>query len=92
MPAKEYGSQGQIKSLIFALHLSKYNVLSIEIGTKPILILDDVFDKLDENRLARLMEILTSSEYGQIFLSHTTGKRVSDFISNDQLNEIAMTF
>ncbi|HZV71508.1 MAG TPA: DNA replication and repair protein RecF [Saprospiraceae bacterium] len=92
MPAKEYGSQGQIKSLIFALHLSKYNVLSNEIGTKPILILDDVFDKLDENRLARLMEILTLPNYGQIFLSHTTGKRVSDFISNDQLKEIAMTF
>ncbi len=90
MSAKEYGSQGQIKSLIFALHLSKYQVLSKEIGTTPILILDDVFDKLDENRLARLMEILTLPEYGQIFLSHTTGKRVSDFISPIQLNEIPM--
>lgn len=90
MPAKEYGSQGQIKSLTFALHLSKYKVLSQEIGTSPILILDDVFDKLDENRLARLMEILTLPEYGQIFLSHTTGKRVSDFISPDQLIEIKM--
>lgn len=90
MSAKEYGSQGQIKSLIFALHLSKYQVLSREIGTTPILILDDVFDKLDENRLARLMEILTLPEYGQIFLSHTTGKRVSDFISPHELKEIAM--
>ncbi len=90
MPAKEYGSQGQIKSLIFALHLSKYRILREEIGTTPMLILDDVFDKLDENRLARLMEILTLPEYGQIFLSHTTGKRVSDFISTDQLHEIPM--
>ncbi|MGB4848024.1 MAG: DNA replication and repair protein RecF [Saprospiraceae bacterium] len=90
MSAKEYGSQGQIKSLIFALHLSKYQVLSKEIGTTPILILDDVFDKLDENRLARLMEILTLQEYGQIYLSHTTGKRVSNYISPDQLNEIPM--
>ncbi|MEP6646791.1 MAG: DNA replication and repair protein RecF [Saprospiraceae bacterium] len=92
MPAKEYGSQGQIKSLIFAMHLSKYKVLSDQTGILPILILDDVFDKLDENRLARLMEILTQPEYGQILLSHTTGKRLSDFIAPDQLNEIVMTF
>lgn len=88
MPAKDYGSQGQIKSLIFALHLSKYQILCVETGTQPILILDDVFDKLDENRLARLMEILALTDYGQIFLSHTTGKRVSDFISKNALHEI----
>src|SRR4030095_16481462 len=92
MPAKDYGSQGHIKSLIFALHLSKYQVLSEQSGFKPILILDDIFDKLDERRLIRLMEILTSDEYGQILLSDTNRKRVSDFLSGDQLNEIEMTF
>ncbi len=92
MPAREYGSQGQIKSLIFALHLSKYKVLSIESGFKPILILDDVFDKLDERRLIRLMELLATEEYGQILLSDTNRKRVGDFIPNGNLNEIEMTF
>ena len=92
MPAKEYGSQGQIKSLIFALHLSKYQVLSEQSGFKPVLILDDIFDKLDERRLIRLMEILTSDAYGQILLSDTSRKRVGDFLRSDQLNEIEMAF
>ena len=92
MPAKEYGSQGQIKSLIFALHLSKYHVLGEQSGSKPILILDDIFDKLDERRLARLMELLTLPDYGQILLSDTNRKRVTDFLPGDQLTEIEMTF
>jgi len=92
MPAKEYGSQGQIKSLIFALHLSKYKVLSEQSGFKPILILDDIFDKLDERRLVKLMELLTLPDYGQVLLSDTNRRRVSDFLPKDQLNEIEMTF
>jgi DNA replication and repair protein RecF len=91
MPAKEYGSQGQIKSLIFALHLSKYQILREQSGFKPILILDDIFDKLDERRLIRLMELLTLPEFGQVLLSDTNRKRVSDFLPKDQLNEIEMT-
>lgn len=90
MPAKEYGSQGQIKSLIFALHLSKYKILSEECGFKPLLILDDIFDKLDESRLARLMEILLLPDFGQIFLSDTNRKRVGEFISTEVLNEVQM--
>src|SRR5690606_33495891 len=68
LSAKEYGSQGQVKSLLFALHLSKYAVLREQTGLKPLLILDDIFDKLDERRLHRLMEMLTSEEYGQVFI------------------------
>lgn len=90
MPAKDYGSQGQIKSLIFALHLSKYNILARETGYKPILILDDIFDKLDEKRLLRLMEILILPEYGQILLSDTNRRRVGDFLPQGILNEIGM--
>jgi DNA replication and repair protein RecF len=91
-PAKEFGSQGQVKSLIFALHLSKYQVLCQESGYKPVLILDDIFDKLDERRLVRLMEILSLPDYGQILLSDTNRKRVGDFVSADNLNEIEMSF
>ena len=90
MPAKEYGSQGQIKSLIFALHLSKHKILSQQCSFKPLLILDDIFDKLDEYRLARLMEILQEPQFGQIFLSDTNRKRVTDFISSEMLNEVPM--
>lgn len=91
MPAKEFASQGQIKSLIFALHLSKYKILSEQCGYTPILIFDDIFDKLDENRLARLMEILMQPEFGQIMLSDTNRKRVADFVGAGQLNEIPIT-
>jgi DNA replication and repair protein RecF len=90
LPAKEYGSQGQIKSFIFSLHLSKYEVLRKESGYKPLLILDDIFDKLDESRLNRLMEILIYEEYGQVFLSDTSRKRVGNFVPAHLLSEIHM--
>lgn len=90
MPAKEYGSQGQIKSLIFSLHLSKYTTLSEQCNYKPVLILDDIFDKLDEKRLARLVETLMQPTYGQILLSDTNRKRVAEYIPPDQLHEIRM--
>lgn len=91
MPAKEYGSQGQVKSLIFALHLSKYNILRNQSGYKPLLILDDIFDKLDERRLHRLMEILMAPDFGQIFISDTSSKRFTDFLPADLLHSIEMT-
>jgi DNA replication and repair protein RecF len=90
MPAKEYGSQGQIKSLIFALHLSKYAVLRDQTGIKPLLILDDIFDKLDERRLYQLMEILASDQFGQIFISDTSRDRVSNFLPGGLLHQIEM--
>lgn len=90
MPAKEFGSQGQVKSLIFALHLSKYKILRDQVGFKPMLLLDDIFDKLDERRLQRLMEILTADEFGQVFISDTSGRRVSGFIPAPQLHHIEM--
>jgi DNA replication and repair protein RecF len=90
MPAKEYGSQGQVKSLIFALHLSKYTILRDQTCYKPLLILDDIFDKLDERRLQRLMEILMADEFGQVFISDTSSKRVSEVLPSLQLHRIEM--
>ena len=90
MSAKGFGSQGQVKSLVFALHLSKYDILSKQSGFKPLLILDDIFDKLDEMRLERLMEILSAEDFGQVFISDTSGKRVSEILPADQLERIAM--
>ena len=90
MSAKGYGSQGQVKSLVFALHLSKYGILAQQSGFKPLLILDDIFDKLDERRLERLMEILSAEEFGQVFISDTSGKRVSEILPAEQLERISM--
>ncbi len=90
MPAKEFGSQGQIKSLIFALHLSKYAILREVSGYKPILILDDIFDKLDERRLHRLMDILSSPDFGQVFISDTSTTRVGEYLYSDLLTHITI--
>ncbi len=88
LPAKEFGSQGQIKSLIFALHLSKYRVLLEETGFKPLLMLDDIFDKLDERRLLHLMDLLSADIYGQVFITDTSSDRVSSFLSSGLLHHI----
>lgn len=90
MSAKDHGSQGQIKSLIFALHLSKYKLLLDETGVKPLLILDDIFDKLDDRRLHRLMEMLTADEYGQIFISDTSNVRVNSLLPPALVHSIEM--
>lgn len=90
MSAREFGSQGQVKSLIFALHLSKYAILREQSGYKPLLMLDDIFDKLDERRLQRLMEILIAEDFGQIFISDTSSRRVSSFLPAGLIHSIEM--
>ena len=92
MPAKEFGSQGQIKSLIFALHLGKYAILRDTSGYKPLLILDDIFDKLDERRLRQLMEILMTPQFGQVFISDTSSSRVGSYVPGQLLHSIPMEF
>lgn len=90
LPAKEFGSQGQIKSLIFALHLAKYAILRDTSGFKPLLILDDIFDKLDERRLRQLMEILMTPDFGQVFISDTSPSRVGGYVPAGILHSIPM--
>lgn len=90
MSAKEFGSQGQIKSLIFSMHLAKYAILREQSGYNPVFILDDIFDKLDERRLARLMEILSTADFGQIFISDTSRTRMQGNLKSQELNEITL--
>ena len=90
LSAKEFGSQGQIKSLIFAMHLSKYAMLRQQKGYNPILVLDDIFDKLDDKRLHRLMEILHSEDYGQIFISDTSKDRLTSGMLHSNFKEIQL--
>lgn len=80
MPAREYGSQGQIKSLIFSLHISKYILLREKSGLLPVFILDDIFDKLDAERLKRLLSIVIQPDFGQIFISDTSHDRIPSLL------------
>lgn len=76
MPLKKFGSQGQQKSFLIALKLAQYSYLYQQKGFKPLLLLDDIFDKLDENRTRKLMEMVSAHDFGQIFITDTSRKRI----------------
>ncbi len=66
---KRHGSQGQQKSFLIALKLAEFDVLNEKKGFKPILLLDDIFDKLDDDRIGRLIERVGSGTFGQLFIT-----------------------
>jgi DNA replication and repair protein RecF len=75
-PFKSEASQGQRKSLLFALKLAEWAYLKNTIDIPPILLLDDVFEKLDESRMAHLLEQVCSNEFGQVFITDTHADRI----------------
>lgn len=75
-PARRFGSQGQQKSLVVALKLAQFELLKNARGLKPILLLDDIFDKLDETRVSKLMELVSHHTFGQIFITDTNAERI----------------
>lgn len=78
---KQFASQGQLKSYILALKLAQYELLRQQKGMAPILLLDDIFDKLDENRVEQLLELLIhKKEFGQIFITDTHENRVTEIV------------
>ncbi|HCU44236.1 MAG TPA: DNA replication and repair protein RecF [Sphingobacterium sp.] len=76
MPLKKFGSQGQQKSFLIALKLAQYSFFQQKKGFKPLLLLDDIFDKLDDKRTHKLMQMVSDDEFGQIFLTDTDAKRI----------------
>lgn len=76
MPLKKFGSQGQQKSFLIALKLAQYAYLQQYKGFKPLLLLDDIFDKLDDNRVQKLMQMVSHHDFGQIFITDTGKERV----------------
>ena len=75
-PLRKYGSQGQQKSFLIALKLSQFMLVAEDTGKKPILLLDDLFDKLDAWRVQGLIELVGSEEFGQIFITDCNRKRL----------------
>ena len=82
MPLKKFGSQGQQKSFLIALKLAQYTILYNLKGFKPLLLLDDIFDKLDEHRIKKLMTMVSDEDFGQIFITDTNTSRMK-FIFNE---------
>ena len=79
-PIKKFGSQGQQKSFLIALKFAQFNFIKKQAGTTPILLLDDIFDKLDENRVAHIVALVDDDHFGQIFLSDTHGERTENLV------------
>lgn len=76
MPMKKFGSQGQQKSFLIALKLAQYTFLTQKKGFKPLLLLDDIFDKLDDGRVTKLMQMVSNNDFGQVFITDTSMSRV----------------
>jgi len=74
-PIKKFGSQGQQKSFLIALKLAQFDFIKKVSKVNPILLLDDIFDKLDEQRVAHIITLVATDELGQIFISDTHADR-----------------
>ena len=72
---KRFGSQGQQKTFLIALKFAQYEYLKDLCGEKPIVLLDDIFDKLDDQRVQRLVALVKNGAFGQIFISDTSKER-----------------
>lgn len=79
-PVKKFGSQGQQKSFLIALKLAQFDLIKQQSGVTPILLLDDIFDKLDENRVAQIIKLVDGDHFGQIFLSDTHADRTEHVV------------
>lgn len=79
-PIKKFGSQGQQKSFLIALKLAQFEFLKKQSGVKPILLFDDIFDKLDENRVSKIIEMVNADTFGQLFISDTHPERTETIV------------
>jgi len=81
-PIRRSGSQGQQKSFLVALKFAQYEIMKRSYGFAPMLLLDDVFDKLDMGRISNLISMVAGSDFGQIFITDTDRQRLSSVVDS----------
>ena len=81
-PLKQFASQGQLKSFVLALKLAQFEFLRIEKKETPILLLDDIFDKLDAYRVRQLVELLMEQNFGQVCITDTHENRLKEVVKD----------
>ncbi len=86
MPFKKFGSQGQIKSLLLALRMAQIDIIKSKTGQEPILIIDDIFDKLDESRINHLIQLIKSFPERQVFVSYTNQAILENLLQSAALD------
>lgn len=79
-PIKKFGSQGQQKSFLIALKLAQFEFIKKQSGVLPVLLFDDIFDKLDETRVAKIVQMIDDKVFGQIFISDTHPERTEAIV------------
>ncbi|CAA0147448.1 DNA replication/repair protein RecF [Tenacibaculum maritimum] len=79
-PIKKFGSQGQQKSYLIALKLAQFEFIKKQSKVVPILLLDDIFDKLDEHRVSHIINLVNNDEFGQIFVTDTHFDRTENVL------------
>ncbi len=87
-PIKQLASQGQLKTYVIAIKLAQFQVLKSIKKYPPILLLDDIFDKLDNQRVTSLIQMLTKSDFGQIFITDTEPNRIKKIIDQQKIKAI----
>ena len=81
-PIKKFGSQGQQKSFLIALKLAQFEFIKKQSGVLPILLFDDIFDKLDETRVSKIISMINDKAFGQIFISDTHPERTEAIVTS----------
>ncbi|MEN9488260.1 MAG: hypothetical protein RL494_525, partial [Bacteroidota bacterium] len=81
-PIKKFGSQGQQKSFLIALKLAQFEFVKKQSGEKPILLFDDIFDKLDETRVEKIVAMVNNDHFGQLFISDTHSDRTENIVKS----------
>lgn len=89
-PLKKTGSQGQQKTFLISLKLAQMQMIKDITGKSPILLLDDIFDKLDDNRVSQLIALVNKENFGQIFITDTHKDRTQSIVQ--RINEESRIF
>ncbi len=82
-PIKKFGSQGQQKSYLIALKLAQFEFIKQQSNITPILLLDDIFDKLDEHRVSHILNLVNKEAFGQIFITDTHADRTEKLLKDN---------
>ena len=90
-PLKKIGSQGQQKSFIIALRLAQFECMHQSLQLKPLLLLDDIFDKLDDKRVDQLVQLIAQQHFGQVFITDAKGKSGAAIMQQGKLDQVLIS-
>ena len=85
-PVKKYGSQGQQKSFVVAIKLAQFEYTRNLKGYNPLLLFDDIFDKLDDNRVEQLIKLVSADSFGQVFITDTQRYRIEKIVNRHEID------